>query len=240
MIGLDDKQILASWQKNVSPWIDAIQYKQIESRVQVTDQAIIETVTSLSGNNVSGNGVSGKNVLDVGCGEGWLTRELTKTGLSVTGVDAVQGLVDKAKTLGEGDFRVLEYEQFSDKTIPQQYDIVVCNFSLIGNESVEHIFKVIPSILRDDGVLIIQTLNPHTGCGESAYVDGWREGSWDGFSQGFCDPAPWYFRTVESWMQLFINNGFVLADLKEPVNYRTGKPVSLILAGKLLSLPVVA
>ena len=55
MKGLDDKQILESWQKNVSPWIDAIQDKQIESRVQVTDQAIIETVTSLSANDTSGS-----------------------------------------------------------------------------------------------------------------------------------------------------------------------------------------
>ena len=235
MNDLDDKQILASWQKNVSPWIDAIQHKKIESRVQVTDRAIIEAVTSLTGGNATG-----KRVLDVGCGEGWLTRALIETGLSLTGVDAVQRLVDKAKALGEGDFYVLEYEKFSDKTVHQQYDIAVCNFSLIGNESVEHLFKVMPSILNEGGTFIIQTLNPHSGCGESSYVDGWREGSWDGFSQDFCDPAPWYFRTIESWVQLFINNGFVLTAFREPINSRTGRPASLILAGKVLSLPVVA
>ncbi len=228
-----DEQILESWQKNISPWIDAIQNKQIESRVLITDKAIVEMVVS-----VSGNGIPGKSVLDIGCGEGWLARTLITSGLSVTGIDAVQGLVDKAKALGEGDFHVLEYEQFSDRTIPQQYDIAVCNFSLMGNESVEHLFKVLPSILSEGGTFIIQTLNPHSGCGEDPYVDGWREGSWDGFNHDFRDPAPWYFRTIESWIQLFINNGFVLTEFKEPINRRTGKPASLVLAGKVLNASV--
>ncbi len=236
--GFHDKQILESWQKNVSPWVDAIQHKQIESRVLVTDKAIIETVISLSGNNAPDNNASGKSVLDIGCGEGWLTRALITSGLSVTGIDAVQGLVDKAKALGEGDFHVLEYEQFSDRTIPQQYDIAVCNFSLIGNESVEHLFSVLPSILNKGGTFIIQTLNPYISCGDAPYVDGWREGSWNGFSHDFCDPAPWYFRTIASWLQLFINNGFVLKAFKEPIDSSTGKPASLILVGKVVSSPV--
>ena len=138
MDALSDRKILDSWEKNASPWVKAIQDRQIESRRVVTDQAIVETISSIPGNKI----------LDIGCGEGWLVRELSALGLSVTGIDAIDELVSKAKELGDGSYKVLEYEKMSVRTIDEKYDIAVCNFSLLGKESVEHIFNVIPSILR--------------------------------------------------------------------------------------------
>ena len=126
-------------------------------------------------------------------------------GYSVTGIDAINALVSKAKELGAGSYKVIEYEQMSDETISEKFDIAVCNFSLLGKESVEHIFKIIPSILNDGGAFIIQTLHPNMSCGDLPYIDGWRTGSWDGFSSEFSDPAPWYFRTIESWFELFLS-----------------------------------
>lgn len=62
------------------------------------------------------------------------------------------------------------------------------------------------------------------GCGE-----GWREGSWAGFSADFADAPPWYFGTLESWVALFRENGLRLLEIREPVHPRTGKPLSVIL-----------
>jgi len=189
----------------------------------VTDQAIIETISL----------IPAKKVLDIGCGEGWLVRKLSALGISTTGIDAIEELVSKAKELGEGSFKVLEYEKISASTIDGTYDIAVCNFSLLGKESVEHIFNTIPSLLNDGGYLIIQTLHPNISCGELPYIDGWREGSWTGFSSEFSDPAPWYFRTIESWIKLYRINGFTLNEVKESVNPKTGKATSLILVGSV-------
>ncbi|WP_250655853.1 class I SAM-dependent methyltransferase [Alkalimarinus coralli] len=222
MDALSDTKILDSWQKNVPPWMKAVQNKQIETRRLVTDQAIIEAVRS----------VPARSVLDIGCGEGWLVRELSKLGLSVTGVDAISGFIDNAKSLGDGTFKVLEYEAISNRTLAGRYDIAVCNFSLIGKTSVEHIFKVAPSILNTNGHFIVQTLHPAFSGGNMPYRDGWREGSWEGFSDEFTDPAPWYFRTTESWCDLFINNGLELRKMIEPINPKTGKAASLILIGR--------
>jgi len=222
---LNDKKILDSWQKNVTPWVKAIQSKQIESRKLVTDQAIIETVLSLKANKV----------LDIGCGEGWLVRELSSFGLAVTGIDAIDALVKKAKELGGGTFKTLTYENVSALTIKEKYDLAVCNFSLLGKESVEHIFNIIPSILNDDGYFIVQTLHPKTSCGEKPYTDGWRTGSWHGFSDEFSDPPPWYFRTIESWFDLFKKNGLILKEIKEPINQTTGKEISLIMVGSIVT-----
>ena len=63
---------------------------------------------------------------------------------------------------------------------------------------------------RRGGALIIQTLHPVVAVGDLPYVDGWRQGSWAGFSEDFSDPAPWYFRTTESWVRLLRKSGLRL------------------------------
>lgn len=219
----NDTKIVDSWEKNASAWMKAIQNKDIESRRLVTDQAIIETILSMPA----------KSVLDIGCGEGWLVRKLSALGFSTTGIDAIEELVSSAKQLGEGSFKMLEYEKMSASTMGESYDIAVCNFSLLGKESVEHLFNTLPSLLNTGGHLMIQTLHPIISCGDLAYRDGWREGSWAGFSSEFSDPAPWYFRTIESWFELFRANGFVVRQVKEPINPTTGKVTSLIMTASL-------
>ena len=85
-----------------------------------------------------------------------------------------------------------------------------------------------PGIIRPGGSFIVQTLHPLTACGDLPYQTGWRSGSWAGFSDAFSDPAPWYFRTMQSWLDLFADTGLRLVEVREPVNPRTGKPASVI------------
>lgn len=218
----NDRKIIESWARNASPWTKAIRENRIESRKRVTNKAIIDALLS----------VPGKKVLDVGCGEGWLARELSALGFDVTGIDAIAGLVDQARELGEGYFQVLKYEDINPGTLAGQYDIAVCNFSLLGKESVEHVFKVMPGLLNTGGHFIVQTLHPEASSGDMPYQDGWRAGSWEGFGSEFTDPAPWYFRTVESWQSLFASNGFVLKRVDESTNPGTHNAASLIMVGR--------
>jgi len=137
-------------------------------------------------------------VLDIGCGEGWLVRALVEHGISAIGVDAVPSLVDQAAHAGGGEFHVASYEEIAEGGLDVKVDVVVANFSLIGKESVEGVLRRAPALLERDGSLIIQTLHPLVATGELPYEDGWRHGSWAGFGNDFSDPAPWYFRTLES------------------------------------------
>ncbi len=82
--------------------------------------------------------------------------------------------------------------------------------------------------------MIIQTPHPVIAGGDEPYVDGWREGSWAGCGDSFSRPAPWYFRTVESWVKLFLHSGLQVVELREPVHPVTGKPASLILIARAL------
>ena len=219
---LDDAMIIDSWSKNTDPWTAAVRGGEIESRRLVTNQAIVDAVRSRAP----------RSAIDIGCGEGWLVRALD--GIDMIGIDVVAGLIDKARAAGGGDFRVLSYEQIAAGQLQDPVDVAVCNFSLIGKDSVEGVFRAARSFLNPNGTLIVQTLHPLAACGDLPYFDGWREGSWAGFSSDFTNPPPWYFRTLESWIRLYAENGFRLLEVREPVHPGTGKPVSVILIGEAL------
>jgi 2-polyprenyl-3-methyl-5-hydroxy-6-metoxy-1,4-benzoquinol methylase len=218
-----EPKIIDSWHKNAAPWIVAIEERQIASRNLVTDRAIVDAVVDYDG----------QYVLDLGCGEGWLTRELTARGMQVVGVDVVPALIDRAKLNCKARFLELTYAEIAAGKLTGKFDLVVANFSLLGDESVTDLFVVMRAILNPDGIFIIQTMHPVISCGEAAYIDGWRSGSWASFSDDFTDPAPWYFRTLATWMNLYVSNGFNLVEIREPIHPQTGKPASLILIGRL-------
>jgi hypothetical protein len=110
--------------------------------------------------------------------------------------------------------------------------MVVCNFSLLGGAIVEALCRALLSWLAPSGRLVIQTLHPLMACGELPYVDGWRPGSWAGCEGAFSEPAPWYFRTLGSWLRLLADAGFALLALREPLHPQTGRPASVILVAQ--------
>lgn len=215
---LSDAKIVDSWHQNAVPWTTAVRERQIESRRLVTDQAIIDAVLSRHPGSV----------IDIGCGEGWLVRALGARAIRALGVDVVPALIQQAQRAGGGEFRIASYEQIAAAGLDIRADVVVCNFALLGEQSVEDLVAAVPALLNPAGSFIVQTLHPVSACGEQPYRDGWRQGSWAGFSTAFSDPAPWYFRTLESWQALFARCGLQLQETRAPHHPETQKPVSVI------------
>lgn len=218
-----NKKIIDSWQRNAQAWGRAVRDQSIESRRLVTDAAIVEAVLSCPG----------KTLLDIGCGEGWLARRLAEQGRVPTGVDITSALVDQAQQAGGGRFVAMSYADLAAGELEQRFDLAVCNFSLLGEISVVELLRAMPVLLNPDGLLLIQTLHPLSACGELPYVDGWREGSWQGFSEAFTDPAPWYFRTLQSWMDLLTDSGLSVQRMLEPLHPATQRPASVIFIASL-------
>ena len=109
-------------------------------------------------------------------------------------------LVEAAPSAAGGDIRHLSHGAIANGELRLSVDLVVCNFALLGKECVEGLVRAAASLLTPRGSLIVQTLHPLQAGGELPYRDGWREASWDGFCHGIFHPYPWYFRTLESWM----------------------------------------
>lgn len=215
---LTDATVLAAWHRNATPWIAAVRGGEIASRKLVTDAAVLDAVLECQP----------KHVLDLGCGEGWLALALARHGIAVTGVDAVPELVAAAREAGLADCRLLAYEDIARGALDLRADVVVCNFSLFGKDSVDELLRAVPALLEPRGALVVQTLHPLMACGDLPYADGWRAGSWAGFSAAFRDAPPWYFRTLASWFALIDASGLTLREMREPVDPRSGKPASAI------------
>jgi hypothetical protein len=132
---------------------------------------------------------------------------------------------------------VLDYAGLADRELGcETCDTAVCNFSLLGNDSVEAMLRALSWYLRRRGRLIVQTLHPRAACGDAPYEDGWREGSWRGFGPGFTSPAPWYFRTLDSWLRMLRRCGFELEEMREPTLPDSSVPASVLFMCRLLEV----
>ena len=216
-----DEKIIRSWNENAILWTSAVGSNAIESRHLVTNDAILNAVLNC-GNN---------RILDVGCGEGWLSRALISNGKDVTGFDVSSDLIAQAMKETPARFYVTSYEKFAahPDAFGADFDVVVCNFSLLGDH-LDGILKAMLSITRPSGHLLIQTLHPFSSVGELPYEDGWREERFSSL-QGQWSPMPWYFRTLNSWICQVTSANWRIIELKEPLHPGTGKPASLILHG---------
>ncbi len=223
------------WEDAASPWTRAVRHGSIRSRVLVTNAAIIEAVLALKP----------ARVLDLGCGEGWLLRELAAGGLDpagLVGVDGSSALIAEASAAGPGRFVQADYFDLPAALQPpagEAFDLVVANFSLIGDASSAAALQATHDLLRPGGQLLIQTLSPRAVANGDEVGDGteptegWREGSWQGCGEGFGDAAPWYCRSLAGWRRLLDEAGLTLQWQHETDDPDSGAPLSLLLrAGK--------
>ncbi len=220
---LSDEQILHSWAVNAPQWTIAVRDGLIESRPLVTNQAITGAVLECSPDSV----------IDLGCGEGWLVRQLEPWVRRLVGVDAIPALVDRARATGGGEFIAADYAAIEAGRLTESFDVAVCNFSLLGDDSVESVFRAMPLLLKPSGRLIVQTLHPFFVGGDFPYIDGWRASGWDGFGPEFVDPAPWYFRTLANWHALFARHHLRLLEIREPLHPSTRRPASILFIAML-------
>lgn len=213
-----ENALLQSWQHNARAWIDAVRGGAIESRRQVTDQAILLAIL----------GRQPERVLDLGCGEGWLLRALADRGIDATGVDGDAALVAAARAAGSPRVHQASYAQLANDGVDvgSGYDLICANFALLHQDIIP-LLAAMKALLAPGGALLIQTLHPWS-VANGDYQDGWREESFAGFS-GDWQPMPWYFRTLASWLNALDMAGFGLLSLQEPQHPQSAVPQSLLM-----------
>jgi len=213
-----ESTLLQSWHHNARAWTEAVRSGAIESRRQVTDQAILLAVM----------GRQPERVLDLGCGEGWLLRALAERGFEAVGVDGEPTLVEAARVAGSSPVHVASYEDLVEAKVDigRDYDLICANFSLLHQDIIP-LLAAMNALLVPGGALVIQTLHPWS-VAAGDYQDGWREETFDGF-QGEWSPMPWYFRTLSSWLTALDMAGLQLISLREPQHPQSPVPQSLLM-----------
>ena len=151
-------------------------------------------------------------------------------GIEVLGIDAVAELTAIAADGAPpgARFQSLTCQEIGAGSLMQHFDGVVANVSLLGVRSLEELFAVLPRLLAPGGSVLVQTLHSVLACADQPYRDGWRQGSWAGFSLAFRDPAPWTCRTLASWLGLLQRHGLIVQELLEPMDPASGQPASVI------------
>ena len=216
-----ESALLQSWHHNARSWIEAIRTGTLESRLKVTNQAIILAVL----------GRQPERVLDLGCGEGWLLRALTERGIEAVGVDGDATLVEAARAAGSSRVYLASYEELAQAKVDigSDYNVICANFALLHQDIVP-LLAAMNALLAPGGTLVIQTLHPWVMAADD-YQDGWREETFTGF-KGQWQPMPWYLRTLSSWLNALDMAGFRLAGLQEPQHPQSAMPQSLLLVAE--------
>jgi ubiquinone/menaquinone biosynthesis C-methylase UbiE len=118
--------------------------------------------------------VKGLHVLDLACGNGYLSRRFARQGANVTGVDASAPLIERARirtqqanldiTYHESDAARLEMLQDSS------FDLVVCNMALMDIENAAGAIQEVSRVLRSKGRFVTSISHP---CFDKVDTSGW-------------------------------------------------------------------
>lgn len=210
--------ILNSWDANARAWADSVRGARIESRRVATDAAILDAVC----------GLAPARVLDVGCGEGWLTRALGARGIEATGVDGCAALIEAATACGGGSFQVRDYAAIAAAPCALgRFDAAVCNFALF-EQDLSPLLAALHALLDVPGTLLIQSVHPDARP-DGGREDGWRVETFAPLGESYTAPMPWYFRTLESWRRTLADAGFDAVHDTHVQHPASGAPLSLIL-----------
>lgn len=128
----------------------AYEYERIADRKRV--DFIVETILQSFSSKV--------RVLDIGCGNGVISRHLGNFGFDVTGIDVSQKTIERARNLTD-----LPNVQFMTRSAEElvaageKYDIIICSEVLEHLDDPGALLKVIYSSLTDQGKLIVTVPN---------------------------------------------------------------------------------
>jgi trans-aconitate methyltransferase len=140
------------------------------------------------------NPQKGEHILDLGCGDGRLTKALQDLGIIVKGVDYSEDFVKTAKSLG------LDAEQMDahNLTFQQEFDAVFSNAALHWMKQPEEVIAGVKRALRPNGRFVAE-FGGHGNIG--SILDALRIALAER-GINLDDVNPWYFPTPDEYKAL--------------------------------------
>ncbi len=148
-----------------------------------------------------------EKILDLGCGEGTLAKEIQNQGASVIGVDLSENMVIKAKENGIEAFVMgVTNLQFEDKT----FDKVFSNAVLHWVKDLDKSAKEIARILKKNGKFVAE----FGGYGNIKFLCEAMDEVFFEYKDFGEFNNPWNFVSVEEYRNILINNGFEIKSIE--------------------------
>lgn len=107
----------------------------------------------------------GQRVLDIACGNGWLSRKLARAGASVVAIDISNSLLELARARSEGldiNYHRVDATNTNELAALGQaaFDGVICNMALQDLSSIETLFAGSLQMVRPGGRFVISLVHP--------------------------------------------------------------------------------
>ncbi len=211
-----------TYDQNADFWIGIIRGNHDRYRTGLTNSAILESLGP----------VNGLRILDAGCGEGYLSRELASRGASVLGVDSSHNLIEAARNLapsgvGSAAFEVQDVTNL--RLDSDSFDLIVCNHLMNDLPDPTGPIRELSRVLKPGGRLAVLMLHPCFYEDRGSRSDSKKQGpgiayfSTRKISQkfdvnGVISPAEVtsYHRPLEFYIGSFRDADLWIIDLQEP------------------------
>jgi SAM-dependent methyltransferase len=208
----------AAYSPNAGFWVAIIRDNRDRYRTELTNAAMLDAVGD----------VASADVLDAGCGEGYMSRLLAGRGARPIGVDICPELVQAAREQASADGLDIAYEvadvaalSLADETV----DLVVANHLLNDLQDPEPDVAELARVLRPGGRLAAILLHPcfygvRGVISESDPAGYFRARPIEQhfLVDGLCSPAPAvsWARPLQDHIRILTDAGLVITGMSEP------------------------
>jgi ubiquinone/menaquinone biosynthesis C-methylase UbiE len=173
--------------------------------------------------------VRGLEVLDAGCGTGYLSRKLRNRGARVTGVDFSERMIRIARAAAPDiDFRVdscCELATLDDAA----FDLLIANYVLMDLPDLPAAMAAFHRVLKPGGAAVVVFSHPCFPQGRATASGDGTEISYH-WSFPYFEPTPctdppwghfrsefhWFHRPLSDYWKAFTAAGFAVVDFEEP------------------------
>ena len=228
-IDLDDTKI--RWEKTSQNWMQNLDGSEEDkgdaSREFIIDPALWKQLGD----------VKGLRILDAGCGNGYLSRQLAQKGAIVTGIDFSKHFVSFCKNKEKKEQLGCEFHKGSltDMSFIESntFDVVVSNIVMVDVQDYQKAFVEINRVLKPKGRFVWSNLHPAFGSFNQYFyrlpfdtprneerlfllVDRYFDSGAVLTSWGNIKPIWQFHRTLQEYTQALFKAGFLIREIIEP------------------------
>jgi len=231
----EEERVRENWMRNSVSWAKLVDNRGTRHHREI----LIPCLFRLLGD------VRSKRILDAGCGEGYLAREIARRGGNVIGVDFSPSLIEQAEQLSKRQGLDIMYRLGDLKWMPfvesESQDIVLTNLCLINvpDSIFSNVIGEFSRILRRGGYLVASLVHPAFDGAGSWKLD--KENLVGGRPRGIChcmtnylfhqkwswvwkdqdgnpfpEPVLFFHRPISFYSSILRESGFTIVELAEP------------------------